>query len=155
MTFVFFIRHERASGRAWPGGDCGKETTAINRAAGQNFATWHGRHVALPAIERMAVPARLTQQTRGSARPLAAADTCSTRRPFRRFQSQPCESVVPRSWSWSWSVYSITTFIRDMSTLLQIRQVAQLRSTTCNLLAQKDYSYCTCEKKELARKGEV
>ena len=31
------------------------------------------------------------------------------------------------------AVYSITTFIRDMRTLLQIRQVAQLRSTTCNL----------------------
>jgi hypothetical protein len=31
------------------------------------------------------------------------------------------------------AVYSIATFIRDMSTLLQIRQVAHLRSTTCNL----------------------
>ena len=56
MTSVFFIRHERAGGRAWPGGDCGKETTAINRAAGQNFATWHGRHVALPAIEAWQCP---------------------------------------------------------------------------------------------------
>ena len=31
------------------------------------------------------------------------------------------------------SVYSIATFIRDLRTLLQIRQVAQLRSTTCSL----------------------
>ena len=31
------------------------------------------------------------------------------------------------------AVYSIATFIRDIRTLLQIRQVVQLRSTTCNL----------------------
>ena len=31
------------------------------------------------------------------------------------------------------SFYSITTFIRAITSLLQIRQVAQLRSTTCNL----------------------
>ena len=30
-------------------------------------------------------------------------------------------------------IYSITTFIRDMRTLLQIRQFAHLRSTTCSL----------------------
>ena len=30
-------------------------------------------------------------------------------------------------------LYSITTFIRAITSLLQIRQVAQLRSTTCNL----------------------
>jgi hypothetical protein len=31
------------------------------------------------------------------------------------------------------AVYSITTFIRDMRTLLQIRHFAHLRSTTCRL----------------------
>jgi hypothetical protein len=31
------------------------------------------------------------------------------------------------------AIYSITTFIRDIRTLFQIRQVARLRSTTCNL----------------------
>jgi hypothetical protein len=31
------------------------------------------------------------------------------------------------------AVYSITTFIRDLRTLLQIRQFAQLRSTACSL----------------------
>ena len=31
------------------------------------------------------------------------------------------------------AVYSITTFIRDLRTLLQIRQFAHLRSTTCSL----------------------
>ena len=31
------------------------------------------------------------------------------------------------------SFYSITTFIRAITSLLQIRQVARLRSTTCNL----------------------
>ena len=31
------------------------------------------------------------------------------------------------------AVYSITTFIRAITSLLQIRQVAHLRSTTCNL----------------------
>ena len=30
-------------------------------------------------------------------------------------------------------LYSITTFMREITPLLQIRQVAQLRSTTCNL----------------------
>ena len=30
-------------------------------------------------------------------------------------------------------MYLYTAFIRDIRTLLQIRQVAQLRSTTCNL----------------------
>ena len=36
-------------------------------------------------------------------------------------------------WSWSWSVYSITTFIREITPLLQIWQFAHLRSTTCSL----------------------
>jgi hypothetical protein len=31
------------------------------------------------------------------------------------------------------AVYSITTFIRDMSTLLQIRQFAHLRSASCSM----------------------
>ena len=47
-----------------------------------------------------------------------------------RAQVQMPEHMCSRSLG---AVYWYTTFIRDIRTIFQIRQVAQLRSTTCNL----------------------
>ena len=49
-----------------------------------------------------------------------------------QYKQQPIPRLLFQvQWSYG-AVYSITTFIRAITSLLQIRQVARLRSTTCN-----------------------
>ena len=60
------------------------------------------------------------------------AAACEPPKLFCQLIQFTLESFYHHLWSYG-AVYSITTFIRAITSLLQIRQVARLRSTTCNL----------------------